>query len=194
MPKFDPDRNSPLNERQRLLRHGFGMSSPGYWAHFVNYRWSLIQDNWASLHHVLDANEVVPEIQGEDARFYYATRIHYEGISLVHGARHVVRYCELYERHLSLSANTLMAHPRYDALADVADARDMIEHFDEYSVGSGRRKLSPVDGAVVTFPDQTLGSATLNVGHIGIHLPPAVDAVAVLAKDLDAIWDSARQA
>lgn len=190
MPK--PNDVPDLDSKQKFLIHGFGMSSPVFWADLVGYRWSLIVENWATMRKTLDECKAdgapIPEIGGLDARHYYPLRMNFEAVSLIQGARHVLRYRELYIQYSGCAKDAFnLDDPRYAPLRGIAKVRDTIEHFDEYSIGEGRRPHPPMSGGYVEF-STGLGTATFVVGDHRVHLPPAVNAVQTLARELERLW------
>lgn len=160
------------------------MSSPDYWSHLVQYRWSLIADSWRAAYAL---PEPIPQINGRDARGHYQQCINYDAVNLVQGARNVIRYRDTYAKHTDDNSIRL-ADEKYSSLADITACRDAIDHFDEYSIGQGKKPFPPMDGGYVHFEGDDLLSATLTVGPYKIVLHEATKAVQELAVELEAQW------
>jgi hypothetical protein len=136
-------KNPDLSDGQHMTILGFGAASPGYWAQVVALQQARVRQWQEELAGYVDAATAsripIPEVYGSDARISLAWLVGIDAHYLVYAADHALTICRRYQGLSGNDPRICRAISKFEkSVGEIASMRDLLAHFEDYAVGSGR--------------------------------------------------------
>ena len=187
-------KNPGLTDEQHMTILGFGAASPGYWADVVSLQQARLrawqEEIAAHVDLARSGGQPIPTAYGGDARITIPYLLGVDAHYLLYAADHALTICKRYQ---SLSGNDpeicrVVSH--FEASFGVAALRDLLAHFEEYAVGSGKTQPGvQLDGPHVDLDEEDLrGEITFRVGSSSVRIHALAVDVQHMATVCERAW------